>query len=119
MSPEIDMLEDLPLTETTFLIMLSISAEPRHGYAIMKDVQELSEGRVSLSTGTLYGAIKRLLDSGWIVRVEEDGREMVQPRRFRKSYKLSRVGKRMLDSELTRMRSLIKLAKRRAEGAQA
>ena len=60
-----------PLTESTYFILLSLSPEPKHGYAIMKEVQELSEGRVVLSTGTLYGALKRLLDEGWIIRLEE------------------------------------------------
>jgi DNA-binding PadR family transcriptional regulator len=50
---------ELPLTESTFLIMLSISSDPRHGYAIIKEVESMSDGRVKLSTGTLYGAIKR------------------------------------------------------------
>lgn len=45
----------------TFFILLSISNKAKHGYAIMKDVEHLSSGRVKLSTGTLYGAISRLL----------------------------------------------------------
>ena len=57
-------MENTPLTEATYFIMLSLSREPRHGYAIMKDVQSLSEDRVILSTGTLYGALKRLLKQG-------------------------------------------------------
>ena len=53
-----------PLTEPTYFILLSLSPKPKHGYAIMKDVKELSKSRVILSTGTLYGALKRLLDQG-------------------------------------------------------
>lgn len=119
MSPEIDIPEDLPLTETTFLIMLSISVQPRHGYAIMQDVKALSHGRVTLSTGTLYGAIKRLLDSGWIVRVEDEDIKETQTTRTRKAYKLTRHGQRVLQSELGRMKTMIHLAKQRAQGAQA
>src|SRR4051794_9827567 len=59
---------DEPLTETVFLILSSISAEPRHGYAIMQDVEAMTNGRVRLSTGTLYGALRRLLDAGLIRR---------------------------------------------------
>jgi hypothetical protein len=62
---------ELPLTETTYFILLSLLPKPKHGYAIMKDVQVLSEERIVLSTGTLYGALKRLLDQGWIERLEE------------------------------------------------
>ena len=48
-------------SESTLLILLSLAEEPRHGYSILKDVEYLSEGRVVLSTGTLYGALKRML----------------------------------------------------------
>ena len=56
-----DFTQELPLSEAVFLILLSLAEGPKHGYAIMKDVHELSAQRVSLSTGTLYGALKRLL----------------------------------------------------------
>ena len=55
-----------PLSEAVLLILLSMAEEPRHGYAILKDVEELSHGRVRLSTGTLYGALRRMLDDRWI-----------------------------------------------------
>jgi hypothetical protein len=48
------------------LILLSLAGKPRHGYSIMKDVDQMSQGRVRLSTGTLYGTLRRLLDEGWI-----------------------------------------------------
>ncbi len=48
----------LPLTETTFFILFSLSASPRHGYSIIKEVQRLSDGRITMAAGTLYGAIK-------------------------------------------------------------
>ena len=56
----------LPLTETTFYILLSMAVERKHGYAILKDVEQLSKGRVVPSTGTLYGALSRLLDQDLI-----------------------------------------------------
>ena len=59
-----DVQANLPLTETTFFIMLSLASKPKHGYAIMKEVETLSRGNVQLRTGTLYGAIKRLLGGG-------------------------------------------------------
>ncbi len=62
---------NLPLTETTYFILLSLAPGPRHGYSIMKDVLQLSSGRVELSTGTLYSALKRLLDQNWIQRTED------------------------------------------------
>ncbi|MBZ0288748.1 MAG: helix-turn-helix transcriptional regulator [Anaerolineae bacterium] len=101
-----------PLTESTFLILLSLAPEPRHGYAIMQDVASLSEGRVNLSTGTLYTALKRLLDDGWIEPVAEE----TAPR-GRKSYRLTAIGRTILDAETDRMATLAAVARRRLAGA--
>ena len=103
-----EILEELPLTETTFFILLSISPKPKHGYAMMKDVEGLSEGRIRLSTGTLYGAIRRLLEKDWIKRVENltekaDGRG-------RKAYTLTRYGQRILNAEVDRLQDLVETA---------
>lgn len=104
---------NLPLTEATFYILLSLAREPRHGYAIIKDVQTLSDERVILSTGTLYGAIKRLLDQNWIVRAEdwETSDDASQSKRIRKAYSLTRRGREVLRAEIDRMDSLLKIAK--------
>lgn len=99
---------NIPLTEPTYFILLSLSPEPKHGYAIMKDVQEISENRVVLSTGTLYGALKRLLDQGWIIRLEEESAS-----RDRKVYKLTEHGQRVLKEEITRLQNLLMAAERR------
>jgi DNA-binding PadR family transcriptional regulator len=115
-TPE-DGLEALPLSEATFLILVSLKGGPKHGYAIMKEVEALSQGRVTLSTGTLYGAIKRMLADGWIRRIETpkdeaDGRE-------RKSYTLTKRGGRILEAETQRLRQLAEIAGRRlSPGAQ-
>lgn len=99
---------NIPLTEPTYFILLSLSPEPKHGYAIMKDVQEISENRVVLSTGTLYGALKRLLDQGWIIRLEEESAS-----RDRKVYKLTEHGQRVLKGEITRLQNLLIAAEQR------
>lgn len=103
-----EILEELPLTETTFFILLSLSPKPKHGYAMMKDVESLSEGRIRLSTGTLYGAIKRLLEKGWIKRVEDPNAD--ENRRGRKAYVLTRYGKRILNTEVDRLQDLVETA---------
>ena len=75
----------------------------------MKEVEGMSGGRIQLSTGTLYGAIKRMLEQGWIERYDEtvvDGRE-------RKAYRLTDIGQRILDAELTRMQNLLTVAQQR------
>jgi len=103
-----DIFSQLPLREPTFYILLSLSPSPKHGYAILKEVEKLSEGRVKLSTGTLYGAIKRLLDRGWIRRVDDplpNGTE-----RERKAYVLTELGRRILNAEIARLKKLINVA---------
>ena len=90
-----------PLSETVFLILSSLAAGPRHGYAILQDVDELTGGRVRLSTGTLYGALKRLLDEGSIRRFKEQ-----QPERDRQAYELTAAGHKILKAELNRMQTL-------------
>lgn len=101
-----------PLSEATFLILISLGSGPKHGYAIMKEVEELSQRRVLLSTGTLYGAIKRLLADGWIRRLDlaEDGNDG----RERKSYALTPRGRKVLRAETARLRELVKIATQRA-----
>ena len=107
----------LPLTETTFYLLLSLASEPRHGYAILKDVQHLSSGRIILSTGTLYGAIKRLVEQGWIERFEntvinENGRP-------RKEYQLTNIGREIFNAEYIRMQNLVTATQNRISGERA
>jgi len=101
--------DSLPLTEPTLLILLSLSPGPKHGYAIMKEVESLSEGRMHLSTGTLYGALKRLLDEGWIVRVDDP--EPDGTGRERKAYNLTDQGRYLLKAEIDRLHKLVSIAK--------
>jgi DNA-binding PadR family transcriptional regulator len=103
-----DVLSQLPLREPTFYILLSIAPGPKHGYAILKAVEDLSEGQVLLSTGTLYGAIKRLLDREWISRVDDplpNGTD-----RERKAYELTELGRRVLNAEIVRLEKLVSVA---------
>ena len=91
-----ELLSHLPLREPTFFILLSLSPGPKHGYAILKEVETLSEGRLKLSTGTLYGAIKRLLDRDWIHRVDDPLPNSTE--RERKAYILTEQGRRVLNA---------------------
>ena len=105
-----DVYSQLPLREPTFFILLSLSPGPKHGYAILKSVENLSDGRLTLSTGTLYGAIKRLLDRGWIRRVDDplpNGTD-----RERKAYDLTELGRIVLNAELTRLEELVSVGQR-------
>lgn len=103
--------DHLPLTETTFYILLSMAVERKHGYAILKDVEQLSKGRVVPSTGTLYGALSRLLDQDLIERVEEENPEEVgRPRKF---YSMIQFGSKVLEAEMVRLRTLVVTAEQR------
>lgn len=107
--------DHLPLREATFFILLSLAPGPSHGYAILKEVETLSGGRIALSTGTLYGALKRLLDQGWIERVEPSNQSPTG--RVRKAYALTESGQRIFDAEVSRLQGLVVLAgSRAAEG---
>lgn len=94
-----------PLTEPVLLILLSLAEEPRHGYALIKDTESLSRGRVRLSTGTLYGAIRRLLEDRWIEPFEQEDTS-----REKQAYRLTPIGRRRLQAELDRMRQLTRAA---------
>lgn len=111
-----DFNENLPLSEAVFFILLSLLPGPKHGYAIMKDVETLSDARVNLSTGTLYGALKRLLRAGWVQRVEDKGDDSG---RERKAYTLTQLGRGILQAESDRMQSLIMMTQKRSSEGSA
>jgi DNA-binding PadR family transcriptional regulator len=94
-----------PLSEPVLLILLSLAEQPRHGYSILKDIEQVSDGRVVLSTGTLYGALRRLLDDRWIERFEEEAAS-----RDRQAYRLTPKGRKNLQTEVARMKHLTRLA---------
>jgi DNA-binding PadR family transcriptional regulator len=108
---------NLPLTEPTFFILLSLLPQPNHGYAIAKAVQTLSGERVRLSTSTLYTALKRLLEDGWIERAGEDP-EPDETGRSRKTYQLTDLGRRILKAETERLQSLVRAAQIQSIGGE-
>src|SRR5215510_14723670 len=94
-----------PPSEPVLLILTSLAEEPRHGYALIKVIKTLSNGRVRLSTGTLYGAIRRRLKDRWIARFNQEDKS-----REKQAYKLTPMGRRQLEVELDRMRQLTRTA---------
>lgn len=102
-----------PLTEPVLLILVSLTGRPQHGYALMKDIGELSHGRVELTTGTLYGALRRLLEDGWISRFEQDDTS-----REKQAYRLTATGRRRLEVELDRMKQVARIASARLRAAE-
>jgi DNA-binding PadR family transcriptional regulator len=103
-----------PLTEPVLLILLSLANSPRHGYALLKDIETLSQGRVRLSTGTLYGALRRLLEDRSIERFAQ-----ADTARDKQAYRLTPTGRAQLDAELDRMKQLTRAATARLKTREA
>jgi DNA-binding PadR family transcriptional regulator len=103
--------EAKPLSEPVLLILTSLAGQPRHGYALIQDIEQLSGGRVRMSTGTLFGALRRLLEDGWIEPFEQEDTS-----RQKQAYRLTGMGRRQLELELDRMKQLTRagLARLRA-----
>ncbi|MGH7504497.1 MAG: PadR family transcriptional regulator [Longimicrobiales bacterium] len=95
-----------------FHILLSLADRPRHGYGILLDVEARTDGALVLGTGTIYSAIKRLRQLGWIEEVEAPSRSEDDPRR--RHYRLTRLGRRELREEAERLQSMVHQARSRA-----
>ncbi len=95
----------LALTEAVFYILLSLQ-KPLHGYGIIQNVGELSNGRVKLAAGTLYGALNSLVDKGWIDALPEN------PESRKKEYVITNSGLTVLKEELARLSELVDNGKR-------
>ena len=106
--------ESKALTEPVLLILLSLANKPRHGYALIKDIEALSNGRVRLGTGTLYGALRRLLQDEWIERFEQEDTS-----REKQAYRLTTAGRAQLNIELDRMKQLTRAATTRLRTREA
>lgn len=87
------------LREPTFLILVALASGPSHGYGIIKEVAALSDGRVRLRAGTLYGALDRLEADG---HISFDGEEAGDGP-TRRCYRLTKAGRVLLDAEMRRM----------------
>ena len=100
----------LPLTPAVFHILLALVGEDRHGYGIIKDVEYRTEGRVLLKPGTLYQAIKRLLDGGLIEEADAKTDSTINDER-RRYYRLSGAGQAVVSAEAERLERLVQLAR--------
>ncbi|MEA5059866.1 MAG: helix-turn-helix transcriptional regulator [Candidatus Pelethousia sp.] len=90
-----------PLTEALYYILLSLG-EPNHGYGIIQQVSAMTEGRLVLGAGTLYGAISGLLEKGWIILYHEE-----TDARRKKEYLRTPLGTSALEEEISRLRELL------------
>jgi PadR family transcriptional regulator len=100
------------LQEPTFLILAALAAEPMHGYSVIQEVATLSDGRVTLRPGTLYGALDRLVEQSLVA----PDREEIVDGRLRRYYRLTEEGATVLESEARRLTSNAEAAVRRLRG---
>lgn len=102
-------MEPIALTEAVFYILLSLD-EPLHGYGIMQNAEALSNGRVRLAAGTLYGALGTLVEKGWIEEVPASGGGR------KREYRITVAGRSVVEAELARLRELLENGERVVEG---
>lgn len=100
----------LPLPLATFHILLAVSDEARHGYAIIQDVESRTNGALRLSAGTLYRSIQRMLEDGLIEEVRERPAPELDDER-RRYYRITRLGAAAARAEAARLSELVKFAR--------
>jgi DNA-binding PadR family transcriptional regulator len=108
----------LPLTPPVFHILLSLADEERHGYGIMQDVAEQTEGALQLGPGTLYGCLKRMLAAGLVEESEERPDPALDDER-RKYYRMTAFGKRVVRAEAQRLAGAVTVAMAKLAGENA
>lgn len=87
----------VPMTETAFYILLSLT-EPRHGYGIIKHVEEITAGRLSLGSGTIYGTLTKMQKDGVITVFADEQRKTV--------YEITDAGKQLMEAEIRRIKEV-------------
>jgi DNA-binding PadR family transcriptional regulator len=102
----------LPLTPAVFFVLLALAGGEKHGYAIMQEVTELSAGKVRMGPGTLYSTIQRLVDLDLIEETEGSGEPSDHESR-RRYYRLTGDGRQLLEAEVNRMESVVRVARKR------
>jgi len=106
----------LPLKTNWFHILLSLAGDGQHGYGIMQEVLERTGGKVHLWPATLYGTLKRLIEAG-LIEESGDRPSAEEDDARRRYYRLTRLGRRVLDAECERLQDLVRIleVKRRVE----
>ena len=102
----------LPLTPTVYHILVALAGGPRHGYAIAREVEELTDGRIVMGPGTLYGSLQRMQGQGLIVETENPGDDGMHAER-RRYYRPTELGRHALQAESARLLRAVKVAQAR------
>ncbi len=107
----------LPIPLAQLHILLALADGNKHGYAIMTEVETITDGSVTMGPGTLYGAIKRMILAGLIAEAEERPDPELDDQR-RRYYMLTGLGARVLDSEIDRLEHLARAGRQRRAAAR-
>ena len=100
----------LPLPQAVFQILVALADQDRHGYAIMQDVAERTDGALKMSPGTLYGSIKRMLEQGLIVEIDSRPSPDEDDER-RRYYRITQFGRDVAQAEADRLTVLLRQAR--------
>ena len=98
----------LPMTESAYYILLSLN-QPRHGYGIMQHVEDITDGRIKIGPGTMYGTLSKLENEELIIQEQETERKKI--------YRLSETGKIVIELELARLKELLENGLREMGGS--
>jgi len=102
----------LPLSPRVFQVLISLADRPRHGYAVIRDVEQRTEGGIRLTASTLYDALARLAEQGWIEEVEAPASAGDHDAR-RRYYRLTELGRQVARLEARRLERVIETARER------
>ena len=97
-----------PLTPAVVHVLLALAGSERHGYAILKDVQQQSGNRLRFGPGTIYSTLQRLMETGWVEEAPAPQADTDERRRY---YRLTRIGREALRAEVDRLGELLDVAR--------
>jgi DNA-binding PadR family transcriptional regulator len=100
----------MPLRPVEFHILLALAPEERHGYAILQEVANLTDGELEIEPGTLYRALHRMLEDGWVAESARRPAADVDDER-RRYYRLTPLGRRIATAEANRLSRLVSVAR--------
>ena len=100
----------LPLPSATFHILMALATEDRHGYAIIQDIEQRTDGALRLSAGTLYRSIQRMLEQGLLVETNDRPAPELDDER-RRYYRITPFGTKVARAETNRLHELVRMAR--------
>jgi DNA-binding PadR family transcriptional regulator len=115
MADPLDPEEVLPLTPVVLHVLLALADERqgKHGYAVAREVEELTEGQIRMGPGTLYGSIQRMLDASLIEEAPRARRARPDEDERRRYYRITPFGRRVLELEVSRLADVVAIARRK------